>query len=914
MQPPKRSADPTISFTTSEQHRHQTQPRRRSLKQLATTVAISVCILIVLTLAPKSQATIATPDEMGLVARNWVSQVVRDRGDWAGATSPDITTSEELVDDGRVLARSFAVAPRGYVLVPVLKELPPVKAYSTTSNLNVADTGGFAQLLKDVLADRLRLYEQLYGSLDAAQPDQGEVLLGRGNKERWDRYAVSSEEFDGYLNSKARAPMEVVGPLLTTAWHQGSPYNDYCPMGDGGRCVAGCVATAYAQIMAYHQWPPEGYGSYTYYWYGDGDVPGRDLTADFSDPYDWDHIINTCYFGCTPEDSAALAELNYEVGVACRMSYGAGGSGANPTVMLTHMPTYFGYSWDIAQVYRSDYQVISWFDIVRDQIDQNMPTHYVIYSHAIVCDGYSNAGGSMQYHMNYGWAEGHNAWYAVDNLYCPWEGCDPMIEYMIINITPDKAVLIDADSTLGWAPFEVNFVGSSDLEVDTWTWDFGDGDSAWVQSPTHTYDTPGQYDVTLQINAGGEVRSRIKVDYITALADSMIASEVSTTAGATAEVTIYGRNTVALNKIWVPVMYDQGDLVLTYDSFSTAGCRTEFFEEQSVIQYSPSGKKVTIALRGSASGTAPDLEPGAGPILKLYFEVSSSAQPGQSTAITLDQNPSYLPTFFGRKFSYETRTQAGSVGIAGGGTTAILLDTVVGLIGAGSIGALRDVTFYLRLTNNESNDFRGVTNGFRIYSPDSATWTATFPDTLGSIDWTSNFMFFFPVETNVDGVGADTVGFGGVGTGIPPSVGVPGGFDDTALCITIGPIDSIHTGRTICLDSSWYPPTGVWKWDGGSGVGFRYPTWDGPHCYTVGYSACCMPPIGGNVDFDPGDAIDIADLVWLVDFMFTGGPTPPCMEEADIDGSGLGLPIDISDLVYLVDYMFNGGPPPAVCP
>ncbi|MDH4035201.1 MAG: hypothetical protein OEV80_15525, partial [candidate division Zixibacteria bacterium] len=71
--------------------------------------------------------------------------------------------------------------------------------------------------------------------------------------------------------------------------------------------------------------------------------------------------------------------------------------------------------------------------------------------------------------------------------------------------------------------------------------------------------------------------------------------------------------------------------------------------------------------------------------------------------------------------------------------------------------------------------------------------------------------------------------------------------------------------------------------------------------------------IRGNVDYDPGDVIDISDLVYLVDFMFSGGPEPVCFDEADIDGSGVE-PIDIADLVYLVDYMFTGGPPPAACP
>ena len=58
--------------------------------------------------------------------------------------------------------------------------------------------------------------------------------------------------------------------------------------------------------------------------------------------------------------------------------------------------------------------------------------------------------------------------------------------------------------------------------------------------------------------------------------------------------------------------------------------------------------------------------------------------------------------------------------------------------------------------------------------------------------------------------------------------------------------------------------------------------------------------------------IDVADLVYLVDYMFNGGPIYECFEEADIDASGVE-PIDVADLVYLVDYMFSGGPAPAAC-
>ena len=77
----------------------------------------------------------------------------------------------------------------------------------------------------------------------------------------------------------------------------------------------------------------------------------------------------------------------------------------------------------------------------------------------------------------------------------------------------------------------------------------------------------------------------------------------------------------------------------------------------------------------------------------------------------------------------------------------------------------------------------------------------------------------------------------------------------------------------------------------------------------------CCTDMRGNVNDDPNDQVDISDLVYLVDYMFTGGPQPPCWSEANIDGVGTDDAggIDISDLVYLVDYMFTGGPPPPSC-
>jgi len=55
-----------------------------------------------------------------------------------------------------------------------------------------------------------------------------------------------------------------------------------------------------------------------------------------------------------------------------------------------------------------------------------------------------------------------------------------------------------------------------------------------------------------------------------------------------------------------------------------------------------------------------------------------------------------------------------------------------------------------------------------------------------------------------------------------------------------------------------------------------------------------------------GSGPDIADLVYVVNYMFNGGPAPVDLNATDVDGSGSGP--DIADLVYLVAYMFQGGP------
>jgi hypothetical protein len=70
-----------------------------------------------------------------------------------------------------------------------------------------------------------------------------------------------------------------------------------------------------------------------------------------------------------------------------------------------------------------------------------------------------------------------------------------------------------------------------------------------------------------------------------------------------------------------------------------------------------------------------------------------------------------------------------------------------------------------------------------------------------------------------------------------------------------------------------------------------------------------VTPTAGFIRCDPNDdgLIDIADPIWILNELFTGGPATPCREAADCNADGA---IDLADAAYGITYQFLGGPPP----
>jgi parallel beta-helix repeat protein len=65
--------------------------------------------------------------------------------------------------------------------------------------------------------------------------------------------------------------------------------------------------------------------------------------------------------------------------------------------------------------------------------------------------------------------------------------------------------------------------------------------------------------------------------------------------------------------------------------------------------------------------------------------------------------------------------------------------------------------------------------------------------------------------------------------------------------------------------------------------------------------------VGCCGDVDGAEGVDIDDVVYLINFIFAGGPEPEPVLEGDSDCSDF---VDIDDVVYGITYIFMGGPDP----
>ena len=298
---------------------------------------------------------------------------------------------------------------KGFVIVSGEDRALPVFGYS--------DEGAFDP---DNLPDNLR-YMLAYYQNQITWLERSGIEVTADIQAEWSHYLNGT-------NFRSTA-QEVV--LETAEWDQGKPYNGMTPLISGEHALTGCVATAQAIIMRYHQYPVRAIGG----------VSSYDGVSTTYDDYDWANMPLTYpRDGYGDARDNAVAKLMWHCGANVEMSYGLSASGASMKLPAKSYVEVFGYSPAIRYLKKETYRWEEWKEMIREELDAGYPLSYGGQSsgggHAFVCDGYDAQG---FFHINWGWGGYSNGFFALSVLDSNYgnDGYSDSQE-MILNIRPSQ--------------------------------------------------------------------------------------------------------------------------------------------------------------------------------------------------------------------------------------------------------------------------------------------------------------------------------------------------------------------------------------------------------------------------------------------------------------------------------------------
>ena len=268
-------------------------------------------------------------------------------------------------------------AGKGFVVIAGDDKMGKVLAYSHEASIDMANLNPEARYLFDS-------YRQVYEELG-----KNKTLTTRA--------------------SKTTRVEDAVEPLLKSKWGQYDPYDKLT------HYPTGCVATAVAQVMYYHQWPEKGKGTASYTVTYDKTI----RSADFSQShYDWANMLpDYKNKKSTVQQRDAVALLMNDVGIATAMQYTPHASGTQSYMAERALRDYFDY--DAALIERSDEGIVNFVDILKKEIRNGFPLYMSGTAsgggsgHAWVCDGFDN---EDRFHMNLGWDGQADGYYSVTAL------------------------------------------------------------------------------------------------------------------------------------------------------------------------------------------------------------------------------------------------------------------------------------------------------------------------------------------------------------------------------------------------------------------------------------------------------------------------------------------------------------------
>ena len=227
--------------------------------------------------------------------------------------------------------------------------------------------------------------------------------------------------------------------LETAKWNQFAPYNNDCPERNGKKLATGCVITAVAIVMRFHQWPD----------YGSGTIPGYTTETlqitlpdrELGHAYDWSNMPLSYNGEYTDKEASAVATLMFDCGMMLQADYGLDGTAtaASLSNVLSALVTYMKYDKSACFLKRAVYTTDDWYSLLKKELKEKRP---IIYrgakdkgGHAFILDGYTT---DNYFHVNWGHSGNHNGYYTLSALGYNEENYYNANQWAIIGLKKDE--------------------------------------------------------------------------------------------------------------------------------------------------------------------------------------------------------------------------------------------------------------------------------------------------------------------------------------------------------------------------------------------------------------------------------------------------------------------------------------------
>ena len=399
-----------------------------------------VCVLAwfhAFTIAYSAEVTSAEARE---AVSGWATlrEALTEAGQYSGAKIADVRTYEGADGVGRFHVVSFDGG--GFAVTSGDSEIAPILAYSEGGEFVASEENPLWCLLTQDVAGRTKKLE--------------ESVKKRGmsaNASAWARLrnaaATPSKPLlkAGYSSASSVSDLRVE-PLCKTRWSQdnvqgGKCYNYYTP----SNYVCGCVATAFAQVMKFFEWPKEKVEVGSHWYTRTVNPPNAsaitwrmgvnpDTGEEFPDldpvfsgpafggPYDWDNMPDNPASAdeLTEVQRQAIGQLCRDCGISVRTRYGRDGSAASGYACKIRLLDQFNYA-NAELIRMKDGNAAEWArKSMLASFDLGSPCIVAIGhrangkvgGHEVVGDGYGYSDGRLYIHFNFGWGNnGATAWY-----------------------------------------------------------------------------------------------------------------------------------------------------------------------------------------------------------------------------------------------------------------------------------------------------------------------------------------------------------------------------------------------------------------------------------------------------------------------------------------------------------------------